>query len=455
MTRRYRTLPTIVGAALGEFASSLSELLADHETAFEDQETRIAELLNAVGRAAATALLGEKDPDGDDVELGGESYWEAVRAEREYICCFGRIRVERGVYRRVRNGSTVCPMELRAGIVESFWTPRAAKLAALAVSDMTPYRASQFFAALGGMQPSRSSFDRLPKTLFQRWEAQRVEFEQAVREADAIPDEAASIAVSIDGVMLPMRHGRKHDKKAQARAKGRPDKGPAGYREAGCGAISYYDREGNRLRTVRFGRMPEPKMATLRATLRNELSHAREQRPDLTVVAVADGDHVLWEFLDSLTPDESVVDFYHAAEHLKRAIDLTDGASAVATQKRFERLRHWLRYKPGGVRKVIRSLCQKKPRRTGQSARDRRGINYFKRHSHRMNYHRLKRRKLPIGSGVVEGTCRWLVSDRMKRTGMRWDTAGGQAILTLRALVHSDRFDSAWRLLADTYREPR
>jgi len=38
------------------------------------------------------------------------------------------------------------------------------------------------------------------------------------------------------------------------------------------------------------------------------------------------------------------------------------------------------------------------------------------------------------GGGVVEGACRNLVKDRMERTGMRWRTAGAQAILDLRAV---------------------
>ena len=36
---------------------------------------------------------------------------------------------------------------------------------------------------------------------------------------------------------------------------------------------------------------------------------------------------------------------------------------------------------------------------------------------------------------------------------MRWRRAGGQAILTLRALLQSSRFDQAWALLSETYRQ--
>ena len=59
--------------------------------------------------------------------------------------------------------------------------------------------------------------------------------------------------------------------------------------------------------------------------------------------------------------------------------------------------------------------------------------------------------RLPIGSGVVEATCKTLVTERLKRSGMRWSERGGQA-LTLRALLQSHRFESGWSLLLQTYR---
>ena len=59
---------------------------------------------------------------------------------------------------------------------------------------------------------------------------------------------------------------------------------------------------------------------------------------------------------------------------------------------------------------------------------------------------------LPIGSGVIEAACKTLATQRMKRSGMRWRHDGGQAILTLRALMQSHRFDHAWNLLSETYR---
>ena len=117
----------------------------------------------------------------------------------------------------------------------------------------------------------------------------------------------------------------------------------------------------------------------------------------------------------------------------------------------FTKLRHVLLDDCDGVEKVIRALDyqrKKFPRRTriGEILR------YFRRNRHRMRYADTQARHLPIGSGVVEAACKTLVTERLKRSGMRWGPYGGQAILTLRSLVQSRRFEYAWSLLAQSYR---
>jgi len=52
---------------------------------------------------------------------------------------------------------------------------------------------------------------------------------------------------------------------------------------------------------------------------------------------------------------------------------------------------------------------------------------------------------LPIATGVIEGTCRHLVEDRMNLTGARWSLTGAEAVLRLRALRASEDFDAYWQ----------
>ena len=194
--------------------------------------------------------------------------------------------------------------------------------------------------------------------------------------------------------------------------------------------------------------MPEPKKAAVKATLAAVL----RQRPGLRVVKLADGAKDNWTYLsDELPAGEEIIDFYHAAEHLKHALDVAYGENTPKARTQFETYRHVLRDEHDGVEKVLRALAYLRdrfPRRTALGTE----LGYFRQRRRRMRYAAMKAQKLPIGSGVVEAACKTLVTQRMNRSGMRWRHAGGQAILTLRGLIQSERFEHGWQLLAQTYR---
>ena len=132
------------------------------------------------------------------------------------------------------------PMELVLGVVGDFWTPRAARQALWVVTQMTPKKSAELFKRVGNMTPSKSSLDRLPKLISERWEDDREEFESALRDGFEIPEGSASIAISLDGVLAPIDGAnRPTEVRAEAAAEGRTSKGPAGYREASCATLSF------------------------------------------------------------------------------------------------------------------------------------------------------------------------------------------------------------------------
>lgn len=70
---------------------------------------------------------------------------------------------------------------------------------------------------------------------------------------------------------------------------------------------------------------------------------------------------------------------------------------------------------------------------------------YLVKHTKLLHYDRALADGLPIATGVIEGACRYLVQDRMGRTGARWSLTGAEAILRLRALRASGDFDDYWQ----------
>jgi hypothetical protein len=397
--------------------------------------------------------LGRFDVDLPAVRIEGELYRQVVRCEETYMSAVGPVRVLRSLYGSGRSGErALCPLELRAGIVQGRWTPLAARQASFVVAPMTPQEGEDLFRELGNMQPSKSSLDRLPKQLSARGEAERLTFESALRAQESVPAKAVTMAVSLDGVMVPMKDGARQQKRDKAQAEGKDLGGPRGYKEVGCGTVSFYDVEGQRLLTRRMARMPEAKKASLKTMLSEELAAALKQRPELSLVKLADGAKDNWTYLSAaLAPGVELIDYYHACDHLKDAFDAAYGEKSTQSKAQFEKYRHILRDETGGVEKVIRALVHLKnthPRKKKLATE----LAYFRRHRHRMHYGEAQARDLPIGSGVVEAACKSLAIERMRRSGMRWRHRGGQAILTFRALHQSERFDRGWKLLSETYK---
>jgi len=258
-----------------------------------------------------------------EIKIGGVRHRRVVSGVGDYMTAAGPVSVPRHRYRAAgTNGESECPLELRAGIVEGFFTPLAARMGLWAVTHLTTAESETLFRELGGMSPSRSTLDRLPKGISEKWEARRKEWEAELRTQEKAVVGAAVLAVSLDGVMAPMKDGQREARREQSVQEGKQTRGPAGYREVGCGSVSHYDKNGERLRTVRNARMPEAKKKTLKRQLVAEVENAFRQQPSLRLVKVADGARDNWDFLVSdLPPGIEVVDFYHAGEHLKRAFD--------------------------------------------------------------------------------------------------------------------------------------
>ena len=71
-------------------------------------------------------------------------------------------------------------------------------------------------------------------------------------------------------------------------------------------------------------------------------------------------------------------------------------------------------------------------------------IGYVENNRSRMRYPAYREMGLPIGSGMVESSCRTLVGERLKCAGMRWSRVGTNDVMALRACVRSERYDDFW-----------
>ena len=166
---------------------------APAEQDFERFEGEVHQLFAAAERAVLADELERLDVNQPEVNIEGRRHRRVLRASETYTSAAGPITVQRTLY-RAGCEQAVVPLELRAGMIGGHWTPLAAHQASFLVAHLTPREGAALLCELGNMSPSASSLDRLPKELSRRWEEQREAFEESLRAASTVPDEATTLA---------------------------------------------------------------------------------------------------------------------------------------------------------------------------------------------------------------------------------------------------------------------
>jgi hypothetical protein len=443
---------------LAEFIQQQRKKWTEQETGmhnFESFEQELHKLVMALECELLREELGHYDVSAEEIVVEKKTYRRGRCSSETYLTAAGCVRVARHLYHGVEpQDKSVCPLELGSGMIAGYFTPRAARLGAFGMAHLTSGESEAMFGEIGNMQPSRSSLDRLTKVLSPHWESKRSDWEAQLRQQEPVPVHATVLAISVDGVMAPLRGA---DKQEKAEQPGKHASGPIGYKEVGCGTVNLYDQEAQRLQTVRYARMPESRKVSLQQQLETEVASILALKPDLLRVHLADGAKDNWRLMNEIEahlPEThqkiiEIVDYYHACDHLKRGCDAAWGESTPESKEYFDRLKTKLKETENGAKLIMRVLrFQSSTAKGNRRKRLEAELTYFRNQQERMHYLDYMRCNLPIASGVMEASCKTLVTQRMKRSGMTWEKEGGQAILTLRSLIQSNRWPSAWALLS-------
>lgn len=426
------------GVALVERAAEIG-LAGNVATLYRDDplkaEAAFRDMVFGFARSVLKGAFEALDSHGPSLEAGGRTYRKAEVTPGRAMTMFGPVGFLRSRYRPSGTGASLVPAEAVLGLTACGLTPAAAGLSMYLMSGLTARESEDAWRRLCSQGPSTASLVRLSGEAGSRMEACSGELLPDLREREEMPAEAVSLLVSLDGVMMRMN---------AETTDGKPT--DAGWREASCGVVALVDAEGEVLESRYFGRLPEQGKASLKSQLKAEAFHWLGINPDLKLAVVADAAPDNWTFLESLSPDVTLVDFWHATQHIKAAADAAFGADTAAGTAWFEKWRHILRHDPKGVGKVIDALRHLLRKRKG--AEDvRRELAFFRNNRRRMQYADAADAGYAIGSGSVESANKVLVTSRMKRSGQSWGRDGGQGVLTFRSLLKSGRFDRAWAAL--------
>ena len=420
--------------------------------------------LDEVGRAAFLSLVSRCDEAAATIAEGTGTVLRCKQTvAKDWLTLWGPVVVWRRVYQADRGGRCWIPLDERCGMVGRYLTPEWERAAAFLGAQLTPTEVEAAMAELLRQGPSRTAIQHVLTRVGAAAEHQaRALATVLALQAPLKVEEADTLVVGWDGTTVPLREpAPRRGRPPERPGVGQAEATPTAWREAGVGMVATYQAGRNasapasRREVCYFARMPETKMTILinQVAQQTAVTLAAGNFPER--VLLADGKREIWRAAAAcpvFAGFTQIVDFYHATEHLSRAAEALFGKSTEAAQRWYQRWRHKLQHQPGAVVAVQRSLCyyqQHLPQRSIRWREVNLQRGYFRHNQQRMDYAGYRARGLPIGSGPVEAACKTIVTQRLKRSGMRWTRTGGQQILNLRVPLQSHRWQVFWNWYLD------
>jgi hypothetical protein len=256
-------------------------------------------------------------------------------------------------------------------------------------------------------------------------------------ESDAVP----IMYISYDGTGVPMVPWE------VAGRKGKQADGSAKTREAKLGCVfsqTATDAEGFPIRdpdsTSFVGAIEEAEKFGERIyaeAARRGLSQAQK------VVVLGDGARWVRGLAELHFPQATqIIDLYHAREHIGKLCQLLFAGDEKNI--RAFRMRWWTLLDEGKVERIVAQARSQLTDAGENQEQIEIELGYFEENRERMRYQRFRDEGLFVGSGVVEAGCKSVIGQRLKRSGMEWSVVGANAIIGLRCLLLSGRFEEYW-----------
>jgi hypothetical protein len=304
--------------------------------------------------------------------------------------------------------------------------------------------------------PSRSTMDRIARSLGNDVHVFGEELEQWTREKELVPKSAVAINVGLDRTSIPMEEA----------TEGTEPGGPkirVAYRMAYVGTFCITNRDCEVLVTRRYAASAHDGPDGVIRRLMADVRHALQQRPALNLGVVQDNAPELWwRMRDALAavPEarrkrkRETVDRYHFMQRLAATLALLYPKQQRKQQRLYAEWNALLDRTDRALAHIKRAvdaeLARRKNHRLSNAVSDQ--IGCYTLWTPHFRYASLRRHGLHAGSGVTEGACKSLIAMRAKRSGQRWHPRGIRGVLALRSLLDSERLPEFWNLYAGRFR---
>jgi hypothetical protein len=434
---------------------SLAQLLHDFSNqplsplAFHQFERDLGDATRSLARAALETAVNALEPADPaqappGLRVEGLRYRYRGKTPATIDSLFGPLLLRRGLYESRDGGPCLFPLQHLLGIVAGRVTPALASRVGQSVASDTQREALARLREDHDVRWSATTLRKVAAAVAEAVEPHREEAQaaqvvrwlrQAWRTKGKLPP---VLALGRDGVTL--------------------NKGGEEYEVAGVGTLSVYDRQGKRVGTVYLAFMPQKEQVELSRQLtslvKEVLRRTQGRRPRLAYVSDAGAtesgyyESVLRGMKDPVTGEAlgwvRVVDYYHAAQYVGKLADALFGKGAGQGWAR--RMRQVLK-EAKGVGRVLQSASALRNERRLRGEREEEfwaAHRYLWKRTRYMNYAWCRSQGIPIGSGVTEAGCKTVVTQRLKRSGMRWSEEGGQVVMTLRCVRLSRLWGQTW-----------
>lgn len=420
--------------AFVETVENLRRRVEESRPELKSVEEDLRRAVQEIGHAAmeflvqgyGTGRTGNRHP----CACGHQARFKDVSSKRLTDLYGGNLDLARAYYYCEACGQGVLPLDRELHLGEAEMTPALADVVEL-VGVMAPFdSAARIIEHTLGVKLSGERVRRRTERVGQFClEADDREAQQACAlGSSGIPEPPCGEHhyVMADGGMVPTREGYREAKVGIC------------FRQSDHHYVEKGDERGVLVRKRFFGDIDTAESfgRRLYASVRKEGVAADGEGCQM----LADGAPWIWNLkAEHLPKATETVDWYHAREHLSTTAHALygEGTPQAAAWARARADELWSERH----RDVLAALGRVRPRDDAarHSVTDLR--RYLDTNRHRMRYRTRRDKGLLVGSGPIEGAIRYVVQDRLKRTGMHWSVAGARRVLALRLRWASDTWN--------------
>lgn len=359
--------------------------------------------------------------------------------ERNPVGLGGMVSCRRAYYYCGNCGKGFCPWDEQVGLTEQGLTPGVARLATLAggVADSFE-KGGELLEEMASIRLSVSSIQRITEAAGRRIVETYAQgktygsFQPWQWFQDAQQRTVAYVGLDATGVRQQGPHGEKAEgRMANVGAIFNPLPDPER-------VFSGLPKPGTRIQ-ARYvsGLYPLAEMGPL---LRQQGAQVGMDQAEIWI-ALTDGGIGLESFMEMNFPRVAAVilDFWHASEYLAKLAKVLiaqDEEKATAQTQQWSRI---LKEEGGTTMIAVLEEWEWPERVSGLQETRQDVLQYFRNQETRMDYPTYEANGWYIGSGTIESSCKTVVGQRMKGSGMRWGEDGAHEVCHVRALYRSER----------------